>query len=284
MKLYIFGVEEYNELRKVFGGKVIEECFNHRYRRNEFNKTFKNISKYFYGDKFILINGSGYFHHLTLFPTLSIEKDYIYVHIDNHTDAYKDKEINCATFVYHLNLVKDLKYVFLFPTEILSDTESFSKQVFSLLYESPDSVEVFLPEDKDYRTVFKNVFLTKLLHIKKIKNVYSFKEINIKYKFPFFADVCIKWKDVKDINKEIFSGNDVYISIDLDVLKTHPRMYWKGHATMDDLENVLKLIKSGCKEIVAVDVCGYESSNLFGWKKDNMKDLKNVCDIVKNIL
>jgi len=279
MKTYVLKVENYSRVERLTGANVLDFDFKGEYTDSEIKRELLRFPDIFAYDKCILLNGSGSYHHLTIFPTyLLTNTRYTYVHIDNHTDAYEMSIISCGSFVSKIvRYNKDIHVNFFGVTKLIRSDESFS------VVNNPDTVEVYPPSDIPIRTYISIPFYKLKYFLNKLRTNTSVKQVSKYSNNIFRRDLVIEWKDIDEWNGPL-KNKDVYISIDLDVLKTHPFCEWRGYLDMDQLECLLKKIKEECNEIIAADICGYEDRDYFGRERDNLTDLMNTFDVLKEII
>ncbi len=197
---------------------------------------FKNKLNEKIDEPFIIVNSSGFFHNRTFYFLRDLVKneDVAYIHIDSHPDLHGKKDINYSNFVGHIsNLGIDSYLLGITPDkDLLSNSECFFDR------KIPKNVMPFFSKSFSYYlNVVNDKWYPKLID-------------KIRKKVPENL--------VSDFNPENIAQKNVYVSIDLDVLRDFPSA-WSGHGQMNinGLEKILDKI-GATKNIVGADICGVD--------------------------
>jgi arginase family enzyme len=100
------------------------ERFRQIFARSYRDETPENrVKKLFQGldlpDNFLLLNGSGLYHHLTYGSVSAVEGDVTYVHVDNHSDDREEPDgtLTHAGFVDSISALENVENVLLYGSE-----------------------------------------------------------------------------------------------------------------------------------------------------------------------
>jgi len=219
--------------------------------------------------KFIVLNSSGLFHHRSFYFVEPLE-EVCYVQLDSHPDFGKwTRKLAGDNFVPEVSGLDNVKATYVVgvtPNEALVPEGESIKRIRErtrgtrLVLSDPLEVLLFAEDgiaDETFREVYE-----------KAKGLYPYLEY---HKKPTEFDV----KSLPDL--------PVYLSIDLDVIKTFPSI-WTGHGRWDTvkvLDTIFEIAEG--REIIGADICGLDS-NWFSMKSNVMKHYKYVYTALRYVM
>lgn len=212
-------------------------------------------------DRFIVLNSSGLFHHRSFYFVEPLE-EVCYVQLDSHPDFGKMigrlAGDNFVPEVSQLDNVEDTYVVGVTPNEALvpegESLERIRERTIGTKLILSDPLEVLLfaedgTRDETFREVYENA-----------RVLYPYLNHHNK---PTKFDV------------ESLPNLPVYLSIDLDVIKTFPSI-WEGHGRWDTvkvLDTIFEIADE--REIIGGDICGLDK-NFFSMRSNVMKHYRGV--------
>ncbi|MCK5283876.1 MAG: hypothetical protein KAK00_10845 [Nanoarchaeota archaeon] len=213
-----------------------------------------DFSSFSQSERSIVLNGSGKYHHRTFFLVKnSSSVELSYVQLDAHTDfgtwGVCNDFVNSGGFVENIVDLKKIKKVYLLglvPTEIIASlghNEGMGPNKKFILVDNPP---IFNKKTELY------------LHDNYVLNPEELSDIEFKSLIKYQE----KYKSLMRFSPSLIPTEDVYVSIDLDVIGEFPTSFRRlGKLS---LENVLELISSigKTKNIVGADICGLDLNQL----------------------
>ena len=233
---------------------------------------------------FIVLNSHGRFHGRTYFSVRQFKGRLGYVHIDAHADGCTEnfKEVDCGNFVNNILRLPNISDVCLIgPTyyplrECLGwydgDGDNFGSFNFSPTSILTDErTRFFLGDGARTSTVRKDRF-DDPEHLEDLKEwIESFNH---------------KYIHLGNFDPSLIKANNVYISVDLDVVKGFPSGW--PNAGILSIKNVLDAIQliGREKRIIGADICGLalESSQRGKYAKEDLESgLKTMFEVYSTL-
>ncbi|MDO9513655.1 MAG: arginase family protein [Elusimicrobiota bacterium] len=198
--------------------------------------------------------GSNSFHHHALDIIRKLKNPPVLVLIDAHSDASPASEkLNCGNWVKYAQGENAIK-----KTIWLGGALGISMECVKWFsFESLSSGKMYPFPARGCRAYFKTDkrALCRFEYAKKEKN----DSIGAFFGEPGVSVSWYNWREAFELGalKKIIEDNDIYISLDLDVLKKEvaPTVWGNGLMTMAELKEMLDYLKANFK-ITGMDICG----------------------------
>lgn len=229
-------------------------------------------------EPFLVVNGSGNYHHETyaILEGLSLKQHCAYVHIDAHPDkdTYFRWKLDCASFVGAIAEIPEVQETILLGLHVTPD-----------LYDMPGLI---LGNDINY---YRFDYFAKLrqYHARAIElgeahfrytrhdgvvarrnaSVMSARSLRLpKNAKKKDRGLVVQWRDLSAFEPASIAADQVYISVDLDVLRNDVVTDWRRYGDQSQgptdnqgdlrLEELLQLIAriGANKPVIGADICG----------------------------
>lgn len=258
---------------------------------------------------FLVVNGSGNYHHesYAIMEGLCLQRSCAYVHIDAHPDkdTYFRWKLDCASFVGGILEIPEVSEGVLLGLHVTPDLEDLPGQILgnAINYYRFDyfkKLRQYYARPSDLAEVHFRYRRHDGIMARKNPSVrYARSERLGKNPSKKNRGLIVRWRDLKAFDPASIADDQVYISVDLDVLRDALVTDWRracqqsaqicdnqGDLSLDELLDLLKSIGQH-KRVIGADICGFTqyfaqlpSERL----QQNLDNIGQVYDVIHDVL